>query len=152
MKLLCALALAPLLALATGPADDDGAPQARRAALGYDGSVIAVLDVADLEAAVAWYGEHLGLEPILNLTDYGWAELTTPVKGAAIGLSVPQDAPKRPGAVVLGVKDVAAAVAKLKSGGVAFEGEVVDLPGLVKLAKFHDPDGNAITLAESQGE
>lgn len=153
MKLVLALALAPLLALTLGspaPRQEPGeAAAARRKALGFDGTVIAILEVKDLAASIAWYGEHLGFEPILNLEDHGWAELSSPVRGAAIGLSVPAEAPKGPGAIALGVKDIAATMEKLKAGGVAFEGEVVELPGLVKLATFHDPDGNTITLAES---
>ena len=48
-----------------------------------------------------------------------------------------------------GVKDIAAARSVLEARGVEFDGETAEIPGLVKLASFRDPDGNALMLAES---
>ena len=38
--------------------------------------------------------------------------------------------------------------ADLEANGVVSDGETQVIPGMVKLAMFHDPDGNAYMLAE----
>ena len=48
-----------------------------------------------------------------------------------------------------GVKDIAAARAHLESLGTKFDSDTYEIEGMVKLATFYDPDGNAWMLAES---
>ena len=50
---------------------------------------------------------------------------------------------------MLGVTDIDAARTELEAKGVRFEGDIVELPGLVKLATFYDPDGNRYMFAQS---
>jgi len=50
---------------------------------------------------------------------------------------------------VFGVVDIEAAKAELEGNGVTFDGEIMTLPGMVKLATFFDPDGNSYMLAQS---
>lgn len=47
------------------------------------------------------------------------------------------------------VLDVAAARRSLEERDVRFDGPTREIPGLVKLATFYDPDGNTLMFAES---
>ena len=49
---------------------------------------------------------------------------------------------------VFGVNnDIEAARAALEGKGVRFEGDIIEMPGLVKLTTFKDPDGNSYMFA-----
>ena len=50
---------------------------------------------------------------------------------------------------MFGVNDISSSRSELEDKGVSFDGETVEIPGMVKLATFFDPDGNAYMLAES---
>ena len=77
-------------------------------------------------------------------------EVATPAAGVTIGLAEGDDAPSSGSATpVFGVVDIDAARGELEAKGVAFKGETVELPGLVKLATFASPDGNRYMLAQS---
>ena len=47
-----------------------------------------------------------------------------------------------------GVKDIDAARAHLESLGTRFDGDTYEIDGMVKLATFYDPDGNAWMLSQ----
>lgn len=56
---------------------------------------------------------------------------------------------KEPGAtVVLQVGDIEYERKRLETAGVQFEGEIEEIPGIVKLATFRDPAGNRLQLAQ----
>lgn len=102
----------------------------------------------DLERAVAFYGETLGLHRSMYRPERNFAEFET----GTVTLSVVD--PKRMGIgpfqpnanhVALHVEDVAAARAQLQERGVAFVGDVFDT-GVCHMALFADPDGNALML------
>ena len=86
----------------------------------------------------------------------GWVELTTPVAGAFIGLSLAKEGQSGEGGeggrLSYGVRDLRATVANLAEAGVELDGEVVTIPDTVMLANFHDPDGNALMLYQGLGE
>ena len=50
---------------------------------------------------------------------------------------------------MFGVADIDAARVELEAKGVVFDGDTRELPGMVKLATFFDPDGNRYMLAQS---
>ena len=107
--------------------------------------------VSDWKAARAWYREKLGLQETFVVEDGGWAEFAGP-SGVVIGLnSLWGEAHPGAGGVtmVFGVNDILAARADLEGKGVTFLGENEEVPGMVKLARFQDPDGNVMMLAES---
>lgn len=107
--------------------------------------------VSDWQASRAWYREKLGLEEGFVVEEGGWAELNGPL-GVVIGLNSLNGEP-HPGAggvtMVLGVADIDAARAELEAKSVAFLGPTDELPGMVKLARFQDPDGNVMMLAQN---
>ena len=114
----------------------------------YDGTVVLSSTVKNLDTSIAWFKEMLGFEETFKVP--GWAELATPAKGVAIGLAESEELDGPGGTTpVFGVTDIAAARAELEGKGVRFEGDTFELPGLVKLAIFFDPDGNSYMLAQS---
>ena len=101
----------------------------------------------DLESAVAFYGDTLGLRRSVYLPERNYAEFET----GNLTLSV-----YNPGemglehhtsknAIALHVDDVAQARAELEGRGVEFSGDTLDT-GVCHMAFFADADGNALML------
>jgi len=104
--------------------------------------------VTDLEKAKDFYGNTLGLKKTFEMQ--GWAEFSHAPDGVSVGLAL-TDNPPPPGGgatVVFRVPDIEAARRNLAKHGVSFEGEVKEIPGVVKLALFKDPFQNNLQLAQ----
>lgn len=105
------------------------------------------LPTHDLETAVAFYGDTLGLRrsvymPERNFAEFETGNLTLSIINAdAMGLG---HHPVQTH-IALHVDDVAGARAGLEQLGVQFEGETFDT-GVCHMAFFRDPDGNALML------
>ena len=105
------------------------------------------LPTRDLEGAVQFYGETLGLPRSVYMPDRGFAEFET----GNLTLNVMD--PSKMGLehnvfqspLALHVDDVATARERLESRGVEFFGDTFDT-GVCHMAFFHDPDGNALML------
>jgi predicted enzyme related to lactoylglutathione lyase len=101
----------------------------------------------DLGAAVAFYGNTLGLpravyKPERHFAEFETGNLTLNIIDAeAMGLPHVTNA----NAIALHVDDVATARAALESRGVQFAGDTFDT-GVCHMAFFQDPDGNALML------
>jgi predicted enzyme related to lactoylglutathione lyase len=101
----------------------------------------------DLDAAMAFYGETLGLPRSVyvkerNYAEYETGNLTLSVFNAEqFGL----EHKTNPNAIALHVDDVAAARAELEGRGLGFQAETLDT-GVCHMAFFSDPDGNAWML------
>ena len=117
----------------------------------YNGTITLSSSVKDLDASIAWFRDMLGLEEMFKVAEAGWAEVSTPADGVSIGLDqTDADVEGSGGSVpVFGVVDIDAARAELEAKGVEFAGDTVELPGMVKLATFFDPDGNRYMFAQS---
>jgi predicted enzyme related to lactoylglutathione lyase len=103
----------------------------------------------DLERAVKFYGETLGLPCSVHRPESNFAEFETgtvtfsvvdPVK-----MGFAQSFAPHPTHIALHVEDVAAARAALEERGVTFGGDVFDT-GVCHMAFLTDPDGNALML------
>ena len=114
----------------------------------YDGGLTCSVNVLDIQTAMRWYQEVLGLENLYYLEELGWCELKSPVAGVNVGLSQVEKMPPPGGNAVLtwGVKDIEQAKAELESREVRFDGDIRTIEGMVKLATFYDPDGNCYML------
>ncbi|OAI42642.1 hypothetical protein AYO38_11305, partial [bacterium SCGC AG-212-C10] len=88
-----------------------------------------------------------------RVDEMGWAELATNVPGLTIGVSKVEEGAGGPGGgtLTLEVKDIAAARAHAEALGVRFDGETMEIPGMVKLATFFDPDGNSFMFSQTLG-
>lgn len=124
------------------------------AALSFKPELTLSVLVTDWDAARRWYSEKLGFQEMYAMDEVGWAEFQTPLGGATIGLNRLEGGHPGPGSVTItfGVQDIDATRAELEKRGVAFDGPTNEIPGMVKLATFHDPDGNAMMLAQTLGQ
>ena len=102
----------------------------------------------DLDRAVAFYGETLGLRRSVYMPERNYAEFET----GTVTLSVVN--PERMGIgefkananhIALHVEDIEAARQALEGNGVQFAGDTFDT-GVCHMAIFRDPDGNALML------
>ncbi|MEQ1892096.1 MAG: VOC family protein [Planctomycetota bacterium] len=141
--LLALLALTPCAALLT----DEPAPAGP---IAYTSEIMPAFHVKDLAAAKRWYADVLGFEVVYDLAEQGWCELATPTQNAKLGLAADDSAQGSNQAYcAFGVADMAAAKARLVQHGVALEGDVVELSGIVKLLYFRDPDQNRLMFFQS---
>jgi catechol 2,3-dioxygenase-like lactoylglutathione lyase family enzyme len=120
-------------------------PQAASVVTGVD---YVSVPTRDLERAVAFYGETLGLPRSVYRPERHFAEFET----GTVTLSVVD--PERMGIgafqananhVALQVEDVAGARATLEERGVTFADDTIDTT-VCHMAIFADPDGNALML------
>ena len=103
--------------------------------------------VKDMEAAKQFYGGVLGLKKTFEMD--GWVEFSHSAEAASIGLSqATGDEPSGGATVVLRVPDIDKARKDLAGQGVNFEGEIQEIPGVVRLSTFRDPSGNKLQLVQ----
>ena len=120
-------------------------PQSRTAAIAYDGGLTCAIGVTSLDAAIPWYSDVLGMTLLYRRDDIAWCELSTGVDKVNVGLSQNQVAGGAGGATLtFGVTNIDAAKAVLDVAGVRQDGGINEIPGMVKLLTFYDPDGNAL--------
>jgi predicted enzyme related to lactoylglutathione lyase len=103
--------------------------------------------VDDIDAAVHFYGDVLGLSPNEHLDHDDWIEFEASNVTLAVMTPATHDysfAPLPPSTIALGVPDVAAAKAQLEAAGVEV-GELWD-SGVCNGAGLSDPAGNRILL------
>lgn len=104
--------------------------------------------VYDSARSAKWYNTHLGFEEVLSIDEAGWTELKTTVPGATPGLGDTDNVSSGNSVAVFGVADISVALAALELETVKFVGDPITIDGMVNIASFYDPDGNAIMLAE----
>lgn len=90
----------------------------------------------------------LGFSLRFHIDEAGWSALSTNTKGVILGLG--EQAEPTPGNAVpvFGVADIAAARIALEGAGVRFDGATETMEGMVSLASFYDPAGNALMIAQ----
>lgn len=105
------------------------------------------LSTRDLEKAVQFYGQTLGLRRSVYRPERRFAEFETGnltlsvIDGEAMGIGHNVNRT----AIALHVDDVEAARRALEQRGVQFQGETLDT-GVCHMAFLEDPDGNALML------
>src|SRR5437763_11237293 len=101
----------------------------------------------DLEAAVAFYGEKLGLRRSVYYPERSFAEFET--DNLTLSVYNPEqmgmEHNRNPNPLALHVDDVADVRKALEGRGVEFHGDILDT-GVCHMAFFADPDGNALML------
>ena len=110
--------------------------------------------VSDVEAAVAWYTQHLGFKALSNHApafadvERGALRLLLSGPSSTAGRPMPDGAQPVPGGwnrIHLIVDDLPAEVARLRSRGVQFRNEPVTGPGGSQILVV-DPSGNLVEL------
>ena len=113
--------------------------------LNYDGGLTCSLKVADLDRSKKWYQDILGFKLLYEVAEIGWCELATETPRVNVGLSQVEKAGGSGNAILtFGVKDIDHSRKQLETKDVRFDGPTQTIEGMVKLATFYDPDGNAL--------
>ncbi|MEX0782459.1 MAG: VOC family protein [Dehalococcoidia bacterium] len=141
------------MSTSSAPVSVPATNSARAQEMGYRVETTCAINVTDFRAASRWYQDVLGFTPMYELEEMGWGEFLTNVPGMTAGLSQVEpgsnDAPGPGGATLtFGVHDIEISRGLLEAKGVRFDGETREIPGMVKLATFFDPDGNTFMLAQ----
>ena len=122
---------------------------AASAAISYDGALTCAINVSSLDRAIPWYRDVLGFRELYRVDEIAWCELETSVSRVTIGLAEAETVSKGGGATLtFGVVDIAAAQQALDTAGVRQDGDVQEVPGMVRYLTFYDPDGNALMFAQ----
>jgi catechol 2,3-dioxygenase-like lactoylglutathione lyase family enzyme len=112
--------------------------------------------VDDVDAAVAFYTNHLGFSPISNaapaFADVARGSLRLLLSGprSSAGRPMPDGQEPAPGGwnrIQLVVNDLAAEVSRLRADGLQFRNEIVKGPGGSQIL-LEDPSGNIVELFE----
>lgn len=120
------------------------------------GITLSAVSVKSLEASKKLFVDLLGLELKDYAPEYNWMEIGGE-EGALLGVCQASDqcheegvqqAPGENAWVSISVDDVEESKKHLEDNGVEFLGEVMEVPGHVKMALFHDGDGNKFWLCQ----
>jgi catechol 2,3-dioxygenase-like lactoylglutathione lyase family enzyme len=122
--------------------------------LGYASSLTVVYQVSDIRRSIDWYRDVLGFNLLYQVEEMGWCEMMTELKGVNVGLSqVENPNVGLAGKLTWSVKDIDLARKMLEAKKVRFDGPTQEIPGMVKLATFFDPDGNPMMFSQDlQGQ
>lgn len=108
--------------------------------------------VADVAAAIKFYTEVAGLTLHEWNKEYGWAELSGPI-GSRLGIAQynPECQEHKPGTnavFMITVDDIGIACDELKKKEARLVGDVVEVPGEVKMQTVCDIDGNTFQVCQ----
>ena len=116
-------------------------------------SDMAWITVSDIQKAKKFFTEVVGLEVRTDTPEYGWVELVAKDGGSALGVGQcnPQYSEVKPGdnaIVTFTVDDILQAKAEFEKQGVTLLGDIVEVPGHVKMLFFTDFDGNKFQIVQ----
>lgn len=119
-------------------------------ALKFVPQITASMGVTDLDRSIAWYRSVLGFAIVKHNALFGFCELSSHMPGVNVVLSQREQVAQGGGATnVWSVADITAAKAHLDAHGVRQDGGIRDIPSVVRLLTFYDPDQNAMMFAQS---
>lgn len=108
--------------------------------------------VKDIKAAVKYYTEVVGLELAEMNEEYGWAELEGMEGGSRLGIAQEnaQDNMKagQNAVMTFTVENLDQVKASMLKKGAKCEGDIVEVPGHVKMQTVVDADGNRFQICE----
>lgn len=112
--------------------------------------------VKNIEESIAYYTEVVGLKLAEFNPQYGWAELTGHDGGTRLGIA--QASPQSEmtegsnAVVTFTVSDLESAKASMLAKGAKADGDVLEVPGHVKMQTLLDADGNRYQICQILGE
>lgn len=113
---------------------------------------LAWIVVSDIKKAVEYYTKTVGLTLYNVSEEYGWAELGGEEGGAMLGIAQYQadcPIPKGSNAILtFKVSNIMNSIEEFSKKGAKLIGEVMEVPGHVKLQLLVDEDGNHYQLVE----
>lgn len=111
--------------------------------------------VKDIKAAIKFYTETVGFKLTQSTPENGWAELSGP-SGSVLGIAQECksfDVKAGSNAVIsITVEDIDVACDFFKKKGAQLVGEIIEIPGHVKMQTFKDDDGNMMQLVQKLGD
>lgn len=117
------------------------------------GAYLAWIVVSDLKKARKFFVDVLDMKELSFHEEYKWAEYQGKEGGFMIGVAGQDDHTEmKPGSnaiVTFTVADVVQAKKDLASKRVRMLGDIIEVPGHVKLQMFSDEDGNLFQLAQT---
>lgn len=118
------------------------------ATISINNTITIAMSVKDRAASAAWYKQHFGFEEVMAIDEAGWTELSTNTPGVTLGLGDAQEVAAGNTMPVFGVDNFDESKEALAKAGVKFDGETIEIEGMVKLIGLFDPDGNGLMIAE----
>jgi predicted enzyme related to lactoylglutathione lyase len=110
--------------------------------------------VKDLDAAISFLTNVVGLELQEKNDMFSWAELSGLEGGGRLGVAKTNDTDNMPAGVnavvTMSVDDIEAKKLELEGKNVTMIGDILEIPGIIKLQMFVDQDGNRFQLAEEE--
>jgi predicted enzyme related to lactoylglutathione lyase len=103
--------------------------------------------VDDLDRAIKFYTDVVGLNLQEHVPEFGWAELQGN-GGCRLGLATGPHSPGGNAVIAISVDDIDAASKEMQGKGAKLIGDMIEIPGHVKLQDMVDPDGNQLQLAQ----
>lgn len=118
--------------------------------LSYIPELTASMSVKSLDKSIAWHENVMNFNLLFRAEEIGYCELATSVPGINVGLSQNEEVATGGNATnVWSVSDIQEAKAHLDKHGVKQDGDIQEIPEMVKLLTFYDPDGNTMMFAQS---
>lgn len=115
------------------------------------GFYLAWIVVKDLDKAIDFYTNTVGLQLKELHQEFRWAELSGP-EGAILGIGEENGQSEIPAGgnavVTITVENMEQALEHFKSNGATLVGDVLEIPGHVKMQTFTDRDGNTLQLVQ----
>src|SRR5262249_52394657 len=119
-------------------------------------STLSWIVVTDLDKAIRFFTEVVGLKLLHRADEWGWAELVGQEGGSELGIAVAgKETTVKPGQnaiMTFTVADLLKSKSEMAKKGMKMVGDVQEVPGHVKLQFFKDQDGNLFQLVEQLSE
>ena len=114
---------------------------------------LAWIVVSDIKKARKFFTETLGLKEHAYSEEYGWIELCGQDGGTMIGIAQENEKTEiksgQNAVITLTVDNLEETIAAFKKKNVKLLGEIMEVPGHVKLQMFTDADGNKFQLVQT---
>lgn len=113
------------------------------------------ITVSDIQKAKKFFTEVIGLELRTDTPEYGWIELMPKDGGSALGIGQfnpnygKEVLPGQNAIVTFTVDDIVKTKAEFEKNGVKLLGDIVEVPGHVKMLFFTDHDGNKFQVCQT---
>lgn len=116
-----------------------------------EGIYLSWIVVKDIKKAIEFYTHVVGLTLKEFHPEFNWAELSGP-GGSTLGIGQEgSESPMKAGVnavVTISVTDLDVALKHYREKGATLVGEVIEIPGHVKMQTFTDSDGNTMQIVQ----
>ncbi len=111
---------------------------------------LAWITVSDFKNARKFFTETLGLKELCCVEEMGWTELQGPNGGCMLGIAKESgELPAGSNAIItFTVDNVDETIAEFKKKNVQLMGDVMEVPGHVRMQMFTDLDGNKFQVVQ----